>query len=411
MQNAIDLAKKLEEKKGFDLKMLIGLDGFVDEIIHVVDKRQDFKNFTRIRTIGEFGERIAKAAGLSTNIEMVTVQTKLGGNGPILSNALIEYGVRLTYAGALGVPEVHPVFKPLADRAEAVYSVCAPGQTDACEFEDGKVMFGKHSTLSGLTWDVFKNGFGGVEKLSQIVANCDVFGMENWTMMPAMSEVWQGLIDEVFPLLPWDSDGKGCSNANGDGVNGSGAGRNNASSGQKPLAFFDLADPEKRTKADIKHAMELIGRFEEKFRVILGLNEKEVYEIAAVLDLLGGKDSAEEIAALAKDPNNLQKTVMAVYDAMGIYCLMVHPVRSACCAIGGEYFFTDGPFCAKPKLTTGAGDNLNAGFCLAQALGLSPQESLTLGVCTSGFYVRNAKSPTFDEVIGFAKAWGAGEVE
>ncbi|MCL2356261.1 MAG: hypothetical protein FWC70_03740 [Defluviitaleaceae bacterium] len=373
MQTAKDLAAKLKEKRGFELKMLIGLDGFVDEIMHPVDKRQDFQNFTRIKTIAEFGERISKAAGLSTNIEMVTIQTKLGGNGPILSNALIEYGVRLTYAGALGVPDIHPVFRPMAEKAEAIYSVCQPGHTDACEFEDGKILFGKHAGLGNLTWHIFKEGLGGAEGIAKIAGDCDLFGMENWTMMPHMSEIWQGLIDEVFPLLPVQ--------------------------GEKPLAFFDLADPEKRTKDDIKRAMTLIGKFERKFRTILGLNEKEVYEIAEVLDV-----------AVGDSPDKLRDTVMAVAGELGIYCLMVHPVRSACCAIDGKYYTVDGPFCAKPKLTTGAGDNLNAGFCLAQALGLDPLASLTLGVSTSGFYVRNAKSPTFDEVIRFAEDWGNGKV-
>ena len=378
MQNVADLAAKLKEKRGFNLKMLIGLDGFVDEIIHAVDKRQDFKNFTRIKTIADFGERISKAAGLSTNIEMVTLQTKLGGNGPILSNALLEYGVRLTYAGALGLPDVHPVFHPMAQKAEAVYSLCQPGHTDAYEFEDGKLMMGKHAGLGNLTWDVCKAGMGGAEGIAKMISECDLFGMENWTMMPQMSEIWQGMISEVFPLLPQKS------------------------ATEKPFAFFDLADPEKRTREDIKRAMNLIGQFEGRFRTILGLNEKEVYEIASVLEI-----DIKEIPSDAR----LKDTVVAVYNALGIYCLMVHPVRSACCCIGGEYYFTDGPFCARPVLTTGAGDNLNAGFCLAQSLGLDPLASLTLGVATSGFYVRNAKSPTFEEVIQFTEAWSVGQVE
>ena len=373
MKNATQLAADLSAKKGFSLKMLIGLDGFVDEIIHPVDKRQDFQNFTRIKTIAEFGERISKAAGLSTNIEMVSTQSKLGGNGPILSNALLEYGVNLTYFGALGVPEIHPVFAPMAEKAAAVYSLSDPGRTDACEFEDGKIMFGKHACLKDLTWDVCKSGMGGVAGIAKMVGECDLFGMENWTMMPNMGEIWDGIISEVFPLLPERAE--------------------------KPLAFFDLADPEKRTKEDIRRAMEQIGKFEQKFRTILGLNEKEVFEIADVMDIQISPTSADK----------LRDAVTGVYNALGIYCLMVHPVRSACCCIGGEYFFTDGPFCAKPKLTTGAGDNLNAGFCLAQSLGLDPLASLTLGVCTSGFYVRNAKSPTFDEVIKFAEDWGAGK--
>ena len=373
MQHVKDLASKLKEKKGFSLNMVMGLDGFVDEILHAVDKRQDYKTYTRIPTITEYANRIAKAAGLSTNLEMVSIQTKLGGNGPILSNALISYGVDLTYAGLLGKPDIHPVFKPMAEKAKKIYSLGNPGFTDAAEFEDGKVMMGKHSTLADLTWDVFKEGIGGVEGLKTLIKESDLFGMENWTMLPHMSDIWQGLVDEVFPLLQ-DKE-------------------------VKPLAFFDLADPEKRTKEDILRAMNLISKFETKFRTILGLNEKEVYEIAEVFDI-----------KLEENDEKLKNAVMAVYEKMGIHCLMVHPVRSACCAINGQYYFVDGPYCQKPKLTTGAGDNLNAGFCLGMSLGLDPLSCVTLGVSTSGFYVRNAVSPTYDEVIKFAEDWADGKV-
>ncbi|MCL2216384.1 MAG: hypothetical protein FWB91_05105 [Defluviitaleaceae bacterium] len=387
MRHVQELPEKLRAKKGFGLKMIIGLDGFVDEIVHPVDKRQDSANYTRIRTIKEFGERVSKAAGLSTNIEMVTVQTKLGGNGPILSNALLEYGVELTYAGVLGKPDIHPVFKPMVEKAKAVYSLGNPGYTDAAEFEDGKIMFGKHSSLADATWEVFRNCLGGAEAIAKLIAESHLFGMENWTMMPHMSDIWQGLINEVFPLIPSIKYQSSASRENSD------------ISGKEllPLAFFDLADPEKRTKEDILHAVRLISRFEEKFRTILGLNEKEVYEIAEVLGI--GVNKADY-------PECLKSAVMAVYKMLNIYCLVVHPVRSACCVIGGEYFFTDGPYCQKPKLTTGAGDNFNAGFCLGQALGLDPLSALTLGVSTSGFYVRNAKSPTFEQVIEFAHVWG-----
>ena len=378
MKNLEALSEKLKNKKGFSLNMIIGLDGFVDEIIHLVDKRQDFENFTRIRTIAEYGERISRAAGLSTNIEMVSVQTKLGGNGPILSNALLEYGVELTYVGALGKPDIHPVFRPMTEKARAVYSLCEAGRSDACEFEDGKIIMGKISCLGGLTWDVFKDGMGGAEGIAAMINKSQLFGMENWTMIPHMSEIWEGLIAEVFPLLE---------------VKGG---------AEKPLAFFDLADPEKRTREDIYRAMKLIGRFEEKFRAILGLNEKEVFAIAEVLGVQPANGSPAD---------KLKNTVMETYKQLGIYCLVVHPVRSACCAINGEYFYTDGPYCEKPVLTTGAGDNFNAGFCLGQSLGLDPLSALNLGVSTSGFYVRYAKSPTYEEVINFVEKWSAGKTE
>ena len=66
----------------------VGLDGFVDEIIHVVDKRLDVGRFERIPTIQGYADRIAEASGRSTNMELVTQRIKLGGNGPIMANAL-----------------------------------------------------------------------------------------------------------------------------------------------------------------------------------------------------------------------------------------------------------------------------------------------------------------------------------
>jgi hypothetical protein len=354
--------------------MIIGLDGFVDEIIHIVDKRLDHENYTRILTIEEFGKRISNAAGLSTNVEFIPVQTKLGGNGPILANALLEYDVSLTYIGMLGKPSIHPVFQDMVNKSKAIYSLCEPGHSDACEFDDGKIIIGKHASLRELTWDLFKENLGGSEGIAKIIDENQLLGMENWTMLPHMSDIWEGMISEVFPLL--DEKKK------------------------KPYAFFDLADPEKRTKEDIVDAMELISKFEEKFHTILGLNEKEAYEIAEALDIKIDDDS----------PDKLKVATMAIYEEMGIHCLMVHPVRSACCVIGGEYYYTEGPYCQKPVLTTGAGDNFNAGFCLGLAIGLDPLSALTLGVCSSGFYVRNGHSPTYDQVINFAEQWTSGEL-
>jgi len=369
-EQLLKLATALEAERGHDLSMIIGLDGFVDEIVHLVDQRQDFENFTRIPTLAALGDRISKAAGLSANIEMVPVQLKLGGNGPILSNALLSYGVKLTYVGALGAAKVHSVFEDMANKAEKIYSLCDPGHTHALEFNDGKLLMGKITVLNEITWDKFKSVLGGPKAIAEMIDKCDLFGMENWTMVPYMSQIWQGLIDEVFPLM---------------------TARETA-----PLAFFDLADPEKRTKEDILAAMKLIGKFEGKFRSILGLNEKELYEIAEVFNV-----------KVDESGDKLKNTVTETAKQLGIYCLVVHPVKEACCYIDGKYYQVEGPYCEKPVLTTGAGDNFNTGFCLGQALGLDPMNSITLGVCTSGFYVRNAKSPTYEDVINFAKTWAA----
>ena len=91
--------------------ILVGFDGFVDEIIDVVAKRDNSQNYEKIKTITEFAEKIAAMAGLSGNIELVNKETRFGGNGPIMANALIKQGFSVDYIGALGKEKINPLFK------------------------------------------------------------------------------------------------------------------------------------------------------------------------------------------------------------------------------------------------------------------------------------------------------------
>ena len=66
-----------------------------------------------------------------------------------------------------------------------------------------------------------------------------------------------------------------------------------------------------------------------------------------------------------------------------------------------------GPYTKTPKLTTGAGDVFNAGFCHGLLHGLTPEEAIATGVCSSGFYVRECHSATDQELIAFMQRWAA----
>ncbi|MGE4572710.1 MAG: carbohydrate kinase family protein, partial [Candidatus Izemoplasmatales bacterium] len=59
---------------------------------------------------------------------------------------------------------------------------------------------------------------------------------------------------------------------------------------------------------------------------------------------------------------------------------------------------------------TGAGDNFNAGFVLGLLLGLEPDEALLTGMSTSGYYVRNADSPTFADLNKFITDWANNKI-
>src|SRR3974390_2382736 len=179
-----ETAAQLEATASQAAKMtaFIGLDGFVDEILHVVDKLESAEKYQRLPTIAQLAERLAAAAGRSTNIELVSQLTKLGGNGPIKANALASFGLKVTYLGILGYPNLHPVFADFAQRAE-VHSIAEPGYTDALEFEDGKIMLGKHQSLKQMNWENIKSRYG-LDKFASKFSGADLVGFVNWTMLP-----------------------------------------------------------------------------------------------------------------------------------------------------------------------------------------------------------------------------------
>ncbi|MBQ5917821.1 MAG: hypothetical protein IIW92_04590, partial [Lachnospiraceae bacterium] len=134
-----------------------------------------------------------------------------------------------------------------------------------------------------------------------------------------MTEIWNGLINEVLPSLNKTSD---------------------------KYIFFDLADPENRLRDDILDALSVIKKFSSKFNVILGLNEKEAYEIGEILNL-----------SSTSEKQSLNILVKLIANKLDIYCLVVHPVKEAFAVCNNTIYHTLGPYEPNPKLTTGAGDN------------------------------------------------------
>lgn len=360
--------KTLEELKentprASSKQALVGMDGFVDIIVHPVDQRfGPGDQFQAIPTISDFAKRIASAAGKSANIELAPVVEKLGGNGPIMANAQAAQGVKVRYLGALGRETIHPVFQDFAAKTEAI-SIADPGVTHAAEFNDGKIMLGSMAGLDEITYERLCE-LPGEAQLIKLCDQSDLIAMVNWTMIPYQTDVFNALLDKVLPACGQE---------------------------KKRCFFFDLADPEKRSDADILEVLGIISKFSAFGEVILGLNLREAEKVDALL----GFDP------LANTPENLQTMAIRIRERLELDTVVVHPVTGAACATNEGSTYAAGPYCEKPKITTGAGDHFNAGFATARLLGLSPGASLTLAVGTSGYYVRTAESPSLEDVAEF----------
>lgn len=362
--------EELENKSGSlsEKFAVVGLDGFIDKLVTpVAERRGPGDNFSPIPTITDFANRIGAAAGRSANIEFYPKVEKLGGNGPIMANALDSLGMHTKYIGALGYPEVHSVFQEFAEKTEAV-SISEPGITHAAEFEDGKIMFGSITSIEEITYqrilDVMTEG-GFFDVLSRAHLQAWV----NWTMIPYMSSFFSALLDKVLP---------------------------NLNTLEPRQFFFDLADPAKRSRGDIRAVLMLIKRFQGFGNVSLGLNFSEAQQADSVLFDHDPVDPTEE---------NLKRLASRIRNELDIGCVVIHPTDSAACATRGETVWIPGPLCKNPKTTTGAGDHFNAGFMLGRLLDLQPKSCITLAVATSGFYVRTGKSPSVQDLDDFIRNW------
>lgn len=345
------------------IRATIGLDGFVDEIIAIVDKRHSLEAYDEIETISGFGKKITDAAGKSMNFELMVKQMKLGGNGPIMANALAALGMGVTYVGAVGYPNIHPVFQEMAKRADVI-SIGEPGHTDALEFDDGKLMLGKYTKeMSAVNWDNVMERLGA-DRWKKLMDASTLIGMVNWVMLPHMTKIWEQMLAMGVPNR----------------------------SGHARTLFIDLCDPEKRTHRDILDAMNLLTKFQAKqVDVILGLNLKEASSIAEVIGVPVHGDPEPQIA----------DTASRIREKLALSCVVVHPRKGAAAAISGESASFVGPFIAEPMISTGAGDHFNAGFAFGRVLGMTLEESLCTGTATSGYYVRTAHSPSAVQLAEF----------
>ncbi len=355
----------------------IGFDGFIDVIMRVVDRRRTmvYEDYEPIRTIEAFAARAAAAAGRSANLELVTLERRFGGNGPLLAGALGRLGLATNYVGAVGCQDdgcrLDPLFEPFAQRCASVTPIAPPCVTEACEFDDGKLMFGHTANASLITWDRIKEVVG-LEKLREMIDNASLIGMVNWTIVGGLEGIWRGLCDEVFPHL----------------------------TDRSRRIFIDLSDPAKRTDSDLGRGLGLISEMSTAIPVTLGLNLAESQRIALVLGI--------EPARSGETPGTggeVARAAAAIRASLGIDRVVIHRRDGAGAAdTQGQSAWFDGPFTRNPLLSTGAGDHFNAGYAAAEQIGLGLEESLAMACATSGLYVREGQSPTAARVASFLEA-------
>src|SRR5882672_1756121 len=75
-------------------KVTLGFDAFTDTILKVIRSKDDHHTTAYFKSISEFGEYIIRKGEKNFSLELEEVTTKLGGNMPIMANALAPFGTQ-----------------------------------------------------------------------------------------------------------------------------------------------------------------------------------------------------------------------------------------------------------------------------------------------------------------------------
>lgn len=347
-------------------KAFVGLDGYVDLIQRAV-KTQSADGPVFFSTIAAFSSHLAGAAGKSAQIELITQETKLGGNAPIMAHALGTLGIKTTCLGNFGEASMHPVFEEIDDSV-IMLSLGDPAMTNALEFDDGKLILSEVGPFKALDWDFVKS----VASLERIKSAIDVSGLValvDWCNLPNSTQIWQGMAEEVLPALQE----------------------------KERHFFFDIADPSRRSDKEIMHALQVIGRFRPYGKVTLGLNENETEKLSSCLRRINGEADEPGQPITTKGKYIFLHTELSH--------LLIHPTDRSICISDHATIELQGRIVDNPKISTGGGDNFNAGFCLGQLIGVELAESMVLGMANSGSYVQNGQSSSLQDLDQYLKLW------
>lgn len=355
----------LEENKNniSNKKVTIGIDSAVDKVVRVVRNKVGEGGEKFFSSISQFGEHIISKSGMSCGIEIKESFLKLGGNAPIMSNALGNLGVKVNCISPLGVPEINPVFKGLSSNCK-LYSVGEPAYTTAMEFEDGKILLAQVEGLDKVDWKTIKDSMD-LDKFRDLFEESELIGLVNWSSMINFNNILEGILNEIL---------------------------SNTSPKKEQIVFFDFADFSKRHRLEVLRATELIGEFNNYRKVVLGLNENEA--------LLMYKSLFRDT-----NPKELLLVGREIFDSLSIDTLVIHSLTSSIAIDNNSIVQVPSLYVKEPKLSTGGGDNFNAGLCFGLLLDLELESALYIANATSGYYVRNAQSPNIESLIEILKNW------
>ena len=215
--------------------------------------------------------------------------------------------------------------------------------------------------LNKLAWDFIRDTIG-TKTLLELFTKSDLISILNWSELDNSTATWKGLLTDVLPK---------------------------STPSKRPIGFFDLSDCSKRPDDAIREAMDLLNSFSSYWDVMLSLN---LNEAAMVHGVLTQKEEKEE---------HVEKMCDEIFGHLKIHTVIIHSSKQAVARDSSGFHKRKTDFIKDPVISSGSGDNFNAGFCIGKLLNLETGMSLELGHTTSSLYMQSANSPTVAKILEF----------
>lgn len=320
-------------------RVAAGFDGFQDRILRPIRKIEG-EALTYFDTIADFGLFLTQKQGKSCSIELDVQTHKLGGNCPIFSAALGTAGVPVDCVGMFTGGDFSAM-----PPACTLYSYADAGTSDCLEFRDGKVMLASRCTMAD---DPYAAVCAAVPQLPTLFAQADLGAFLNWSELDYATALWEGMEAHAFAGAAPDFS---------------------------RFLFFDLCDIARKSREDILRVLALLARFSRARHTVLSLNENECLLLGGIV----GGGTPEEIAR-------------ALHAAYGLHEVLVHTLHTSFLLRDGCWHARPTIFCERPLLSTGAGDNFNAGYALSLLLTDETDTRLALANLFASRYITSGKN-------------------
>lgn len=347
--------KEIEDAR---FKVLMGFDGFVDRILRPM-KIKNQKEAVPFRTIAEFSEYLMGKSGKSCSIDLEIQEEKIGGNMPIVANAMGNLGCQPICIGAMGRPEVLSVFQDMDEKC-TLLSVGNPGYCDALEFQDGKLMLAINTELDCLNYEKIIS-IVSEQNLIEYFRECDAIAFLNWGEMICSNEVWRRILEEILPQVNMK---------------------------RRKIMFVDFSDLSKRGTEELLEMIDILKGYEMYFDITISLNENE-------LDMIWGKLNSQD------NELDIEEKAVLLAGRIPHNNFVIHLLESSCYVKNNQIYTIPKEVIKEPKIITGGGDNFNAGLLFGLLKGFDIERAISLGAALSCLYVKHGRNVCLEELLNY----------